>query len=124
MISWSAARSTDFKNLESEARAAAQDMRDRTRQLIDDLEAKQRAAEEALGEIRKVAAEQGVSQQAIHFKTEADDHRDQARRWLWGTVFCGVVLLLWAVGSLFVHKISIISPTSGYEVSSWRSARR
>jgi len=115
LISWSAARTTDFKTLESDARAAAQDMRDRTRQLIDDLEAKHRAAEEALGEIRKVAAEQGVSQQAIHFKTEADAHHDQARKWLWGTVSCGVVLLLWAVGSLFIHKISIISPTSSYE---------
>ena len=115
MISYSAARSTDFKGLESQARSAAQEIQDRAGVLMTELQKSKSDADAVLAEIRKVAAEQGVSQQAIHFANEATSHETQSKFWLKCTAGAAGTLLLWAIVSLFLHKWAFLSPNSTYE---------
>ena len=115
LISYSTSRSTDFKGLESTARAAAQAMQDQAATLMKELRSTQESAVSVLAEIRKVAAEQGVSQQAIHFANEATSHDVQSKFWLKCTAGAAGLLLLWAIVSLFLHKWTFLIPNSTYE---------
>jgi hypothetical protein len=56
----------------------------------------------ALEEVRKAAAEAGVSQTAVHFKEEAREHEKAAWFWLGGLIAVTVALLLF---SLFANAI-------------------
>lgn len=90
-------------------------MLDRAEEIQKELQERKKEADEVLREVRKVAEEQGVSQQAIYFKNEADQHDAAAKRWLARTSWLTVLLALYAVGTLFLHKIPFLAPTSGYE---------
>ena len=115
MASYSTSKTADFKRLESDARATAQGISDKTDALMEELATAKAEAEHVLAEIRRVAAEQGVSQQAIHFETEAAQHASDAKQWLKVTVWAAGALLIWAVSGLFLHKWEVLKPTSGYE---------
>ncbi len=67
-ISYSASKSADFQRLETEARAMIQSVQDQGEKVANELEKKQTEAEKILTDIRKAAAEQGVSQQAVYFQ--------------------------------------------------------
>jgi type II secretory pathway pseudopilin PulG len=114
-VAYSVRRSTDFARMEREARSVIQNIQDKTDTLKSDLEKKRKDADAALDAIRKVAAEQGVSQQAIYFKEEADKHSDAAIRWFKVTTGITILTCLYAIFSVFVHKISWIAPNSTYE---------
>lgn len=116
-IAYSVRRSTDFARLEREARASIQSISDRTTDLQKSLEKNRVEAEGALDAIRKVAAEQGVSQQAIYFKEEADHHSKEASTWL--KITCGLTsaIILYAVATLFLHKWEWLTPANGYEAA-------
>jgi hypothetical protein len=114
-ISYSVRRSTDFGRLEREARALIQTVNDRMEEIQNSLEAKQQEAESVLETVRKVAEEQGVSQQAIYFKNESDMHEGLSRCWLWTTIGLTILLVAYAVLTLFLHKW--ITPTNVYETA-------
>ncbi len=114
-IAYSVRRNTDFSRLEREGRAAIQSIDDRTKTLEEDLKARQRNAEEALDAIRKVAAEQGVSQQALYFKEEAESHAKEATLWLARTQNLTIGLGLFAASTLFLHKLPWLAPTTPAE---------
>lgn len=105
LIAFATARAQDFSALERDARAATQAAKDQAANVLDDLGNQKEAAEKILAEVRSAAAEQGVSKQAIHFKTEADQHKTDAETWLYRTVVAAVVLAVYAVASLFIHNI-------------------
>lgn len=115
LISYSTSKSADFKRLENEARATMQTVEDQGRGLIEQLEVIQKQAQQVLDEARKVAAEQGVSQQAIFFKTESEAHHTASSSWKWATFAFAGLMLLYAVFSLFIHKIPSLTPTNTYE---------
>jgi hypothetical protein len=114
-IAYSTRRSTDFGRLETEARAAVQAITDRTTELEEGLQKTKADAESALEAIRKVAAEQGVSQQAVFFKEEADAHEVSAATWLTRTRNAAVALGTFAVLTLFLHKIPGLKPDTPAE---------
>lgn len=114
-VSYGIARSTDTLLIETQARAAIQSIKDGAAKLTDDLSAAKGEADSALLEIRKVAAEQGVSQQAIHFKSEADSQEDLAKVWLRYTLYFASAVGLFALASLVLHKIPWIRPESSLE---------
>lgn len=58
----------------------------------------------ALDEVRKAAAEAGVSQTAVHFKEEADEHLGAATWWLVALIAVTIALLFF---SLFGNQILI-----------------
>lgn len=117
MIAYSVRRATDFARLEREARAAVQATRDEGEALKASLEEYKGEAEAALDAIRKVAAEQGVSQQAIYFKEESDQHATEAAKWLSRTAWLTVALIVFAFASLFTHKLPWLTPKNAFEAS-------
>jgi hypothetical protein len=114
-ISYAVRKSTDFSKLEREARSLIQNVTDRAHELQQDLEKRRKEADAVLHAVRKVAEEQGVSQQAIYFKSEADNHEKESGIWLNRTVFLTVGLTAYAAATLFLHKIPILVPTTIYE---------
>ncbi|MCC6209186.1 MAG: hypothetical protein IT488_13700, partial [Gammaproteobacteria bacterium] len=115
LISYSMARSVDFNKLESQGRAAVQSIRDETEKLMKEIELQKVTASEILNDVRKAAAEQGVSQQAKYFMEEAESHAAEAKRWRWWTVAMAVVVGAFGISTLFLHKIPLIAPQNIYE---------
>lgn len=115
LISYLTARSTDFSALETDARAAVQEAKRAAEDVVKEVRAQGSEAESTLQTIRDVAAEQGVSQQAIHFQAEADKHKKAADRWGMYTVLTAIGLGLLAIVSIFVHKWDFLTPTNLYE---------
>lgn len=117
LIAFAAAKAHDFTTLEREARASSQAAKDQAEAVLAELNDQKDAAERILQETRALAAEQGVSNQAIHFKKEADDHEKSAQLWLKRSVWTSIGLGAFAILSLGVHKIPYLVPTNSYEAS-------
>ena len=115
-IAYGVARITDTTLLETQARATIQSIKDQSEKLTSQLLAAKTDADNALAEIRAVAAEQGVSQQAIHFKQEAEAQETLAATWLTYTYWFAGAVGGFAVLSLFLHKIDWIRPESTAEM--------
>ena len=114
-ISYSVSKSADFKRLETEARAMIQSVKDSADELNEHLKKDKKQADDVLDQIRKVAAEQGVSQQAIHFKDMADQHETLANEWQKKIFWTSIILGAYAILSIFIHKISFLAPTDSYQ---------
>lgn len=116
-ISYSTRTATDFSRLEREARADLQSAKDRTEELQSELQKQRVEMDVALKAVRKTAEEQGVSQQAIYFKSAADVFETEATYWLTKTVWLTIALAVYAVGTLFLHKWSLLTPSNIYETA-------
>lgn len=114
-ISYSVRRSTDFDKLGRDARAVLQGVKDEAEVIRKELGGFKTEAAAALAEIKRVAAEKGVSQEAIHFSKEEVAHSKAAVKWLWATVAMAVVLALYAISTLFLHKSELLKPTNAFE---------
>lgn len=114
-IAYGVGRVTDFTKIGRDARATIQDIEDKAKKLGEDMEQHRKSAQAILEDIRKVAAEQGVSQQAVYFKDESVSHTEQAEKWLKQTKQLTVLLALYAMLTLVLHKIPWIAPTTSYE---------
>ena len=115
-IAYGIARITDTNLLETQARATLQTIKDEARQVTDQLDANKEAADKALDAIRAVAAEQGVSQQAIYFKDEAEEQESLAETWLEKTYWSAGAVGIFALISLFLHKWEWIRPATTAEM--------
>lgn len=114
LISFATAQSQDFARLEQEARAATQRAKDDAAEILKELEQQRGAATLILEEVRAAAAEQGVNKQAIHFKNEADLHKTLSEDWMKYTIGVAAVLVVYAAGSLFFHRIPGLEPADAY----------
>lgn len=101
-ISYSASKAVDFQRLELEQRALLQRIKDESASIVEQLEQQRADATAILEEVRKTAAEQGVSQQAIFFREEVKEHSDQADWWFWATIVCSILVFLWALFGPFL----------------------
>jgi hypothetical protein len=115
LISYSAALSVDFNRLEEQGRATVQGIKDQTEVVMKDLEEQQKEVTSILADVRKTAAEQGVSQQALYFKTEADLHKSESNTWRIRTIWMSVAVGLYGCSTLFLHKAPFLSPENTYE---------
>ncbi|MEM9781686.1 MAG: hypothetical protein AAF899_04340 [Pseudomonadota bacterium] len=114
-ISYSASRITDFQSLEAEGRAAVQAIADQTQSLKAQLEKDRQEAERILQEVRAIAAEQGVSQQAIYYGKESEHHEERAEKWRITTLWWASGVIGFAFISLFLHKIPFLSPSNAFD---------
>jgi hypothetical protein len=73
------------------------------------------AAAGILEEVRKVAAETGVSQQAYHFQQAAAEHRTNATEWRGLTVKLAWALGAFSVASFFIHRLPFLAPATTYD---------
>jgi len=114
-LAYSMSRTMDISRMETDARAVFQQISDKTDSIQEELESSKKEADTVLEEIRKVAAEQGVSQQAVYYKTEAEDHATQADTWRLATIYVSVAVGVFAAASLFLHKIPFLKPENSYD---------
>ncbi|NKC12649.1 MAG: hypothetical protein GKR94_10740 [Gammaproteobacteria bacterium] len=114
-ISYSLHRAADFQRLDSQARATLQSIKNKADDFDKEMEAHKNTAKNILDEIRSVAAEQGVSQQAHHFKEEAEKHEANAETWRSRTTKLAIGLGVYSVGSLFIHKVPGLDPSDTYQ---------
>jgi len=115
VISYSACRTTDFKLIEHEARGVFQKIGDQSHIITEQLEETKKQAASILDEIRKVAAEQGVSQQAIYFKEEHELHEEESKKWFKYTLIMAAVLAVVAAAFVFASKWDWLAPKDSYE---------
>lgn len=115
-IAYGVARSTDSSLLETQARSTIQGIQDQAGKLTEQLAHAKQDADNALSAIRAVASEQGVSQQAIYFKEEAQSQESLASQWLIYTYRFAGAVVAFAILSLFLHKIEWIKPSSNAEM--------
>ncbi len=114
-IAYSFHRSVDFQRLDTKARDTMQSVKEESEKLMGNLKEHENSAEKILEEVRQVAAEQGVSQQAIYFKKESEHHDEKAGWWLVGVFIFAVSLIFYTIGGLFLHKIPHIEPETIYD---------
>lgn len=114
-ISYSLHRSADFQRLDTQARATLQAVEDKANEFSERMSSQETEANRILGEIRKVAAEEGVTQQAAHFRAESDLHDSKAEEWRKKTVQIAILLGIFAIASMFIHKIPFLRPETIYD---------
>lgn len=114
-ISYSLHRSADFQRLDSDARSTLQSIEDKAEKIAKVLALHEVEAKKVLSEIRQVAAEEGVTKQAVHFSAEYELHKSEAEKWQKYVVRLAMALGLFAVLSLFLHKIPFLKPTDTYD---------
>jgi hypothetical protein len=90
-------------------------VQDRSETLTKDLEKAKEEATRILEEVRATAAEAGVSQQAIFFKEAADSHENEASTWRKITVRLAWATGLFALGSMFIHRVPFLRPETTYD---------
>ncbi len=115
-VAYGVARITDTSLLETQARATIQTIEDQSAELTAHLTKAKADADAALAAIRAVASEQGVSQQATYFKTEAKDQDALATTWLSYTYKFAAAVGIFAILSMFLHKITWLKPETNAEM--------
>jgi hypothetical protein len=115
LIAYGASRQRDFDALEREYRTSMQRADDAAEELRAKMEAQELEGKKILEEIRSVAAEQGVSQQAVYFKTDSDEHWKESEKWRKYTVRTALALGAFAVVTMFLHKIPGLVPQNAYD---------
>lgn len=122
-IAYSVARATDTTLLEAQARATIQSIKDQSAEINGQLAQNKKDSDEALKEIRAVAAEQGVSQQAMYFKEEFEQQELKANDWLDKTYKFAGALAVFSVLSLFLHKWDWLAPKDQIEAIQFVSSK-
>jgi len=85
---------TDYAQKERDLQRIIEDSAAMSANMIEQLKIHNKEASMVLQEIRKAAAEQGVSQQATYFNTESEDQARNAKRWGGITLGLGVLLVI------------------------------
>jgi hypothetical protein len=116
-VSYGAARTADLGRLETEGREAIAAIGSQTAALQQEIKAGAAEAKKMLDDIRAVAAEQGVSQEAIYFKNEADRHETEAKSWRTGTIWMAIAIGVYAFLSMFSNHIPGLQPKDALESS-------
>ncbi|WP_373387801.1 hypothetical protein [Pseudomonas alcaligenes] len=114
-IAYSLHRSADFQRLDADARSTLQSIEDKSAKISERLAKYEDDAKQALDEIRKVAAEEGITQQAAHFNAEYQHHSEEAENWKTLAIKIAFALGGFSVLSLFIHKIPFLKPENTYD---------
>lgn len=122
-VAYGVARNTDTSLLETQARATIQSIKDQSSTLTGALNTAKVDADNALIAIRAVASEQGVSQQASYFKQEVVDQETLAAKWLVYTYSFAAAVGVFAVFSLFLHRLAWIKPDGTAEMAQLISSK-
>lgn len=115
LISYGASRQRDVTALDREFRAVIQGANARAEEIMVALSKHQEEAKSILEEVRRVAAEQGVSQKAYYYAQESSDHEKEAKYWRWGTIGTAGLLIGYVAATAFLHKWPLLAPANTYE---------
>jgi hypothetical protein len=114
LISYLAARQRDISAVEREARAAVDAAKLQAAELTERMRTAEEETQRVLTEIRKTAAEAGVSQQAHYFADQAAAHAKSAAQWQKYTVNTALALAGAAALSV-VLGFWVLVPGNPYE---------
>ena len=95
----------DLQTTQDDINEIVQGLKKNSEDIIGELANFRDEAQNIIRDLREIAAEQGVSQQAIYFMEEYDSHIKQSKNWRRGTIVLASVLGLYALASFFMHKI-------------------
>jgi hypothetical protein len=115
LISYGASRQRDFDALERSFRTSIQRSEDAAQEVMKKLQEQEADGRKILEETRKVAAEQGVSQQAVYFKEDSADHKAESEKWRKYTVRTAIALGAYAIVTMFLHHIPVFAANNAYE---------
>lgn len=115
LIAFSLHRSADFEKLDRDARATSQGIKDRADVVIKELKSQQEQAAQVVKDVRKMAAESGVTQQAIYFQEEAEVQEKASEDWRRRTIGLAVGLGIYAAATAFLHKLDWLAPANAYD---------
>lgn len=104
-ISYAVARTVDFNKLSEDGRAAVQGILDEKQKLTGSIEKTHNEAIALLEEVRKSAAEEGVTRQAKFFRDEAERHEDQGTTWRKASFWVGGILVSYSLAALFLFPL-------------------
>ncbi|MEW5249921.1 hypothetical protein [Microbulbifer discodermiae] len=116
-ISYSLHRSTDLSSSAAATRSVLKSFEMETKNIKKDLLKTQEEAANILLNIRNIAAEEGVTQQAIYFKEESEGHDSQAASWRTGVFVVASLFATFAITSIFLHKWTWLAPTTTFETA-------
>ncbi|MDH5637904.1 MAG: hypothetical protein OEZ04_05385 [Nitrospinota bacterium] len=122
-VAYGVSRVTDTATLENEARATIQQIRDEAQSVVHEMNSRDKESKEILENIKKVAAEQGVSQQSFHFNAESTSHETEANSWYKYVLGSAALVGVFAILSIFLHKLPWIAPTTTIEASQLISSK-
>lgn len=114
-ISYAMARTVDFNQLSTDGRAAVQGVKDDVAELVTELNTTSEEATRVLTEVRELAAEHGVTQQAKYFSEQATKHERSAAYWLKASIGMAVLVLLYAISTLFFPYLEIFQADSNLQ---------
>ena len=80
--------------------------------LISDAQSATAETKVVLETARAASAQVGVSKEAGHFSNAANDHRIASEKWRTATLSSAGILLLYSVGTAFLHKWEWMMPTT------------
>lgn len=114
-IGYLSSRERDFAAMEVEARSMIESVKTEAESLRKALNDQKDSAAQILEDIKQVAAETGVSQQAIHFSTESAAHSTEASKWEKRTFWTFACLVFYGIITVFLHKFPWIQPANTYD---------
>ncbi|WP_257307003.1 hypothetical protein [Geothrix campi] len=115
LIAYANTRTIDLGRVEREAKAVVDRVTKQAKDIEVSLQTQVNRVTEVVETVRKVAAEQGVTQQAIYFKDEASHHRTEADNWGKYTFWWAIGLGAWAITSLFLARWNWLKPEDAYQ---------
>ena len=114
MLAYSFRKGTDFESLVEEAKNTVS----RVEEEVKKVEIAREQVEGILKEARKAAAELGVAEYAVIFKTEADSHKTKSYFWLVSTAVLAVLTVVFGFLSVsfYIDKVSVLSTAQAVQV--------
>lgn len=116
-VAYAVATTLDPTAIQQQMRSSMQAFSDERSEALKEVKALQAQSEEVLSRIRDAAAEQGVSQQAQHFKAIADKHNTEADEWLRYSIYSGAATLGFAILTAVLYRVPWIAPRDGVEAA-------
>jgi hypothetical protein len=116
VIAYSIRRGTDFDRLEREARGTLEELNRVKRDFDAKAQSITSEAQTTLDQVRRAAAEVGVAQHAVHFKSEADDHLKRSVGWLVATGILAAVTVTLAGGAVYYYATTEVELPPGQSV--------
>jgi hypothetical protein len=118
-VAFTVRKGIDFQRLEEQAKAALERIESLSAEHKKALEKSRSDSESLVREVQRFAQEAGVTKEAVHFKTEADNHENAAKQWLIGTIAIGVVTLIAAIASwiFFAWRLKDLNATQNVQLT-------
>ena len=96
-IAYSIRKGTDFEALESQARDTLTELIKTKNDIIEEQKKAKKDSDSILESMRKAAGDAGVSQNAVFFSIEAEEHKENASNWLNATKWMAIATVIFAI---------------------------